>query len=306
MDFVEIDVRETLDGVFVSMHDDTVDRTTNGTGAIAQMTWAQIKALNAADYAPWTGTQYDPSPVPRLEEILQLARDTGKGIEFDIKDLRDPFRFLDLVASYGLMSRSFFNISGDNASAAQAYNPEIRVIYNLSGGETPDQLYTETRRSAVYGSRLERFSPEHIAAVHDGCSFALPHSYDLGVLAEADQFRQARARGADGAQVDQPDLIAEVAQRRVPAELLYRPESRQVCLRNRHNSLGIPRRLLSVFRGLQLPSVRTTDRSGCVTLPRERGSYWIVHFATPGVQEASLQVSAPGASLAISEAADRN
>lgn len=77
MDFVEIDVRETLDGVFVSMHDDTVDRTTDGAGAISQLTWAQIEPLNAADYEPWKGGQYDPARVPRLEEILALARDTN-------------------------------------------------------------------------------------------------------------------------------------------------------------------------------------------------------------------------------------
>src|SRR3990170_178003 len=45
VDFVEIDVRETADGVFVSMHDNTVDRITNGSGAVSALTWAEIQSL---------------------------------------------------------------------------------------------------------------------------------------------------------------------------------------------------------------------------------------------------------------------
>ena len=95
MDFVEIDVRESLDGVFYSMHDDEVARTTGGTGAISTMLSFQIDQLNAANFAPWIGTEYDPSPVPRLEDILALAAATGKGIEFDIKFVKNyPLRDL--------------------------------------------------------------------------------------------------------------------------------------------------------------------------------------------------------------------
>lgn len=294
VDFVEIDVRETIDGVFISMHDATVDRTTNGTGALAELSWSQIETLNAADYPPWQGTQYDPSTVPRLEEILALARDANQGIEFDIKDIRDAARLFDLVASYGLLQRSYFALSGEQAIAAQSYNPEIRVIFNLDGSESPAELYAQTSHTAVYGSQLSRFSPEKIAAVHDGCSLALPHSYDLTVLTEAEQFRQARQQGADGAQIDAPEVIAEAAERNLAAHLQYRVDTRQVCLHNSANGLGIPRRLLAVVRGLQLPSVRTTDREGCITLPGERGTYTVVHLGTPGVQDASLRVSASG------------
>ncbi|HEU5316274.1 MAG TPA: glycerophosphodiester phosphodiesterase family protein, partial [Chloroflexota bacterium] len=45
---VETDLRATADGVIVLMHDATVDRTTDGTGAVADLTWADVRALNAA------------------------------------------------------------------------------------------------------------------------------------------------------------------------------------------------------------------------------------------------------------------
>ncbi|MCZ7673969.1 MAG: glycerophosphodiester phosphodiesterase family protein [Chloroflexi bacterium] len=47
-----MDVHATQDGVLVLMHDDTVDRTTDGSGAIQAMTLAEIKALDAGHY--WT------------------------------------------------------------------------------------------------------------------------------------------------------------------------------------------------------------------------------------------------------------
>jgi hypothetical protein len=231
--------------------------------------------------------------VPRLEEILALARDTGKGIEFDIKTVRNYPAFFDLVASYGVLSRSYFAISGDDVDRAQAYNPDIRVIFNIDGTESPNQLYEEARRTAVFGSRREKFTPEKIAAIHDGCAFVIPHSYDETILAEADELRRARADGADGAQIDQPDVIAHAAERRVPATLVYEAASRRVCLRNSNNTLGIPRRLLSVFRGLQVPSVRVTDREGCVGLPQASGEYWVVHLGDAAVGEVTLRLRAP-------------
>lgn len=68
----ECDLRVTADGRFVLMHDATVDRTTNGTGNVADMTLEQIKALNI-DLFPTgtTGEQWAGLTVPTLEEYLE-------------------------------------------------------------------------------------------------------------------------------------------------------------------------------------------------------------------------------------------
>ena len=42
-DAIEVDVHQTKDGVLVMMHDHTVDRTTNGTGKVSDMTLAEIR-----------------------------------------------------------------------------------------------------------------------------------------------------------------------------------------------------------------------------------------------------------------------
>jgi hypothetical protein len=66
VDLVEVDVQQTRDERFVALHDETVDRTTNGTGAVADLTYDEVRALNAADYEPWKGGEFASSwPSPR-------------------------------------------------------------------------------------------------------------------------------------------------------------------------------------------------------------------------------------------------
>jgi glycerophosphoryl diester phosphodiesterase len=68
---IECDVRQTSDGVLVLMHDDTVDRTTDGTGPLRQMTLSEVKGLRAITGA---GGGHGSEPVPTLEEALQCAK----------------------------------------------------------------------------------------------------------------------------------------------------------------------------------------------------------------------------------------
>lgn len=68
-DFFEGDIRTTSDGKLVLMHDSTVSRTTNGTGAVQDMTFGQIRSLDAgARFPEFKGTK-----VPTFDEVLDLA-----------------------------------------------------------------------------------------------------------------------------------------------------------------------------------------------------------------------------------------
>ena len=69
---IELDVYLTKDKHLVIMHDSTVDRTTDGTGKIADLTLAEIKQLDAGG---WKGPQYAGERVPTLEEVLAIMPD---------------------------------------------------------------------------------------------------------------------------------------------------------------------------------------------------------------------------------------
>jgi glycerophosphoryl diester phosphodiesterase len=85
--FFEIDPRLTKDSVIVLLHDDTLDRTTTGTGKLADYTWEQVKQLKLKD-SEGNITQYG---VPTLVEAIQWAK--GKTIlNLDKKDV--PFKMI--------------------------------------------------------------------------------------------------------------------------------------------------------------------------------------------------------------------
>ena len=262
VDFIEVDVRESKDGVLVANHDDTVDRTSNGTGAIADKTLAELKALNAADYAPWKGGPFDPSHIATLEEILQLAKRAGAGLELDIKIGNRHTEIAALVARYGLTEKSIFNSqSPDTLKAA----PGARLIYNRSSWEPPSLLYKVSRASNVFGSKLSEFTPESMVAIHDGCGFAMPHAYDMGAAKEAEQFLAARGMGADGVQTNQPELIVATAGLKVKSRLEGRGVEK-VCLVNSSNGMGVYGKKLDFVRGGQAVATLTTVQHGCVSI----------------------------------------
>ena len=69
--FIETDLHLTRDAHFVALHDETVDRTTTGLGAIQTMTLAEVRRLDAGS---WFGSEFMGERVPTLIEILDFAR----------------------------------------------------------------------------------------------------------------------------------------------------------------------------------------------------------------------------------------
>ena len=80
-DHVELDIRLTADGHAVVMHDATIDRTTDGTGAIANMTLAEVRQLDAGS---WFGPEFAGEPVPTLGEALAATNQRGR-VLLDVK-----------------------------------------------------------------------------------------------------------------------------------------------------------------------------------------------------------------------------
>ena len=71
LDIVELDFRLTKDGHLVAMHDETVDRTTNGTGRVENLTLEEIKTLRLKNAC---GARHSRQQVPTLEEVMTLVK----------------------------------------------------------------------------------------------------------------------------------------------------------------------------------------------------------------------------------------
>ncbi|MCP1573004.1 glycerophosphodiester phosphodiesterase [Herbaspirillum rubrisubalbicans] len=74
IDIGEIDVRTTRDGALVLMHDETVDRTTDGQGAVADLSLAQIRSLRLRAHGGGRKAALTARRVPTLQEALAAAR----------------------------------------------------------------------------------------------------------------------------------------------------------------------------------------------------------------------------------------
>lgn len=93
LDAIETDPRVTGDGVLVNLHDDTVDRTTNGSGKVAELTFAELSAL-ALDSSEYAG-DFSCERVPTIEDVLL----TAKGKAYVLLDANKTDRVDLLVAA---------------------------------------------------------------------------------------------------------------------------------------------------------------------------------------------------------------
>ncbi|WP_353806806.1 glycerophosphodiester phosphodiesterase family protein [Mesorhizobium sp.] len=78
----ETDLSLTSDGEFVLIHDETVDRTTDGHGLVRNMTYSEIAGLDAGS---WYGPEFAGERVPRLRDALQFAREVGIIYQVELK-----------------------------------------------------------------------------------------------------------------------------------------------------------------------------------------------------------------------------
>ena len=69
--FIETDLQLTRDAHFVAIHDETVNRTTTGQGAVQQLTLAELRRLDAGS---WFGSEFMGERVPTLQEVLEFSR----------------------------------------------------------------------------------------------------------------------------------------------------------------------------------------------------------------------------------------
>jgi len=112
-DVIEFDLHATSDGVIVILHDTTVDRTTNGTGVVRDMTFAELRALDAGynftrdggATHPWRGRGL---AIPTVEEAL--ARLDGVPITVEFKQVSPVIvdETIAMFESFGALDRAVF------------------------------------------------------------------------------------------------------------------------------------------------------------------------------------------------------
>ena len=100
---IELDVTRTRDGHVICLHDETVDRTSNGSGAALELTLAEIQGLDAGS---WFSRDYEGATIPTLDEVLSSISDRAL-VNLEIKR--------EAVDAEGLFVRSVCDLVHDHS-----------------------------------------------------------------------------------------------------------------------------------------------------------------------------------------------
>jgi len=228
VDVLEMDIHSTADGVLVVMHDDTVDRTTDGSGPIGSLTMAEIRALDAG--YRWSADEGQSFPyrgqgirVPALEDVFAAFSDVPLNIEIKQEDplLVEPF--CQLIREYGMSKRVL--VASFHQETVEAFRRACPEVATSSGeGEVIalfvlSKLFVEaTYEPAAQAvqvpetrSGLQVLAPRFVDAAH-GRGLEV-HAWTIN---EADAMERLVALGVDGVITDYPDRLMGVLGRMPP------------------------------------------------------------------------------------------
>lgn len=201
-EWIELDVRKSKDGVLYNLHDETLDRTTDGHGPIHLVTSSEIERLDAGS---WFGPAFRGLKVPRIETMLDSLK--GKtNVFFDVKKGTPVADLVKLVRAKGFEKNSFFWFA--DAKMVPEFvklAPEMKIKVNASDIEGIKKWQAVCRPSYV------EIEPENITKE------LVNYCHKNGILVMAaiqngneEAYKKAIQAQPDLVNIDQPELWARV------------------------------------------------------------------------------------------------
>ncbi|MCZ6599199.1 MAG: glycerophosphodiester phosphodiesterase family protein [Planctomycetota bacterium] len=165
-ELVEIDVHTSRDGELVVIHDATLERTTDGQGAVAEKSWDEIRGLDAG-FADRFGLRFTGERVPSLDEVLDAVAGTGTGVMIEVKVHGAGGSAARLVVQRGEMDRHLIaSFEPDVVVDASLEHPGIRTML-ISGRATDEVVELASRIGAsVLGVDHGGLTPQIVEQAH--------------------------------------------------------------------------------------------------------------------------------------------
>lgn len=207
--WVELDVKITKDEVPIIFHDDTLERTTNGSGNVADKAYEELKELDAGS---WYADSFLNVQIPTLEDVIDVLIDRDLGLNLEIKPCPGRERLtaevaLDLLSTIWddhdrLLISSFQHVSLEAAfDLAQDWHRGLLLPEELPDNWAEMADYLKVSSINVNAKTIKRDTVEDIM------------DKDLPILAytvnQPDQARLLQSWGVDGFFSDTPDVIKE-------------------------------------------------------------------------------------------------
>ncbi|WP_175639330.1 glycerophosphodiester phosphodiesterase [Metabacillus schmidteae] len=223
-DYIEIDLQMTKDGHLIAMHDETVNRTTNGTGLVKEKTLEEIKELDAGSwfnekYPEYAKEEYEGLQVPTLEEVFERF---GRGADYYIETKSPDVypgmeeKLLELLEEYkltGVNGRSSHVIiqsfSQESLLKMHELNSQIPLVqlksYRSPATITEEEIKEIKEYAVGVGPNFARIDKAYVEKVRENGLHIHPYTIN-----EKDDLRKALEWGVTGVFTNFPDRFNEV------------------------------------------------------------------------------------------------
>lgn len=199
--WIEVDVRTTKDGVMFNLHDDELERTTDGKGKLTEKTAKYIETL---DCGSWFGEQYKGLKVPTIQAMLDGLKGRAN-VFFDVKNcnIKD---LVDLVRESGFAENSFFWFAKEEMlKEFIKFAPEMKIKVNAN--DIPRLRYWMTIcEPSVVETHVDAITTEFLVFCHD-------NNIKVMVAAQGENeedYQKAIECGADMINLDKPELFEKL------------------------------------------------------------------------------------------------
>jgi glycerophosphoryl diester phosphodiesterase len=222
VDVLEMDVHSTRDGVLVLIHDDTVDRTTDGAGRVNDLTLEQLKQLDAGEY--WTNDDGQTYPyrgqgvrIPTLEEVLTAYPQMRFNIEIKQREPSIAESLCELLRRHDLTERTLVaSFHGQAMTEFRAACPEVATsmvedeirpfyILNLLFLGSLFSPPGEAFQVPEYSGERHVLTPRFVRAAQGNGIAVHPWTID-----DPADMRRFLDMGVDGIITDRPDVMLQV------------------------------------------------------------------------------------------------
>jgi glycerophosphoryl diester phosphodiesterase len=203
VDYVELDVRRTVDGHYVLMHDSTVDRMTDGHGKVSELTLPQLQSLRVRDLKR---PHIPADRLPTFNEALIAIKDRVN-LYLDFKD-GDRAAVAKAIRNAGVTKQILVYDGADSVEEWHRVAPELPLIVSPPQGvKTPQQLanFASKLGVEVLDGAWKGYSLEMVTAAQKAGVQVWP---DIQSAQEdSNYFEKVLALGLTGVQTDHPEEL---------------------------------------------------------------------------------------------------
>lgn len=202
-DGIELDVQMTKDGELVVIHDETIDRVSNGNGAVRDYTLEELKQFSVSNHFE----QYPDVKIPTLREVLELVKPGTMEINIELKTgiywyPQIEQKVLELVKEEGMEERIIYSsFNHYSVQKIRELSPEAETAYLI--GDVMLDVADYTRNTGIKGL--------HPALFHVKMADFLKEYKESGIalrvwtVNDKDQIRWLIDEGVDAVITNYPD-----------------------------------------------------------------------------------------------------